>query len=214
VFSCNRTRRYAGFRHTGWRRAGTKASPNPGGSGEAWNTCEVTKEWKLLGERPGSAGYIAISTRRYLLPDQTETDWDIYGHERTVAVLALTRSRDVVLASQFRPGPALVLDEMPGGVVEDGEEVPEAAARELLEETGYAGQCELAGAAWMSAGSRTRRFAVVVLNAEQVAEPMTDPGEFCETKVVSLVEFRKKLRSGQLTDTDLRYLALDHLNLL
>jgi 8-oxo-dGTP pyrophosphatase MutT (NUDIX family) len=164
----------------------------------------------------GDAGgpYISITTRRYLLPDLTETDWDIYGHERTVAILALTPSRDVVLASQFRPGPALVLDEMPGGVVEDGEEVLDAAARELLEETGYAGECELAGGAWLSAGSRTRRFSVVILNAEQVAKPRTDPGEFCETKIVSLEEFRLQLQSGHLTDTDLGYLALDHLNLL
>jgi len=47
-----------------------------------------------------------------------------------------------------------------------------------------------------------------------VAKPKTDPGEFCETKVVSLEEFRLQLQSGQLTDTDLGYLALDHLNLL
>lgn len=174
----------------------------------------VSKAWKLIGERPGGSGYLPITTRRYLLPDGREADWDIFGPDRTVAVLALTRSRDVVLARQFRPGPALVLDEMPGGVVDRGEDILDAAARELLEETGYAGRSELVGVAWLAAGSRTRRFSVVTLDAERVAKPATDPGEFCETTLVPLVEFRYQLRDGQLTDADLGYLALDHLDLL
>lgn len=174
----------------------------------------MSREWELLEERPGGSGYLPLTTRRYRLPDGSEADWDIFGHERTVATLALTRSGDVVLARQYRPGPALILNEMPGGAVEDGESVLDAAARELLEETGFAGRCELAGAAWFGAASRTRRFVVAVLDAESVAEPRTEPGEFCEVALVPLAEFKDQLRAGELTDTDLGYLALDHLNLL
>ena len=47
-----------------------------------------------------------------------------------------------------------------------------------------------------------------------VAEPDPGPDEFCETVLVSLDEFRRHLRTGQLTDVDLGYLALDHLGLL
>ncbi|MGE0795214.1 MAG: NUDIX hydrolase, partial [Acidimicrobiia bacterium] len=141
-------------------------------------------------------------------------DWDIYGGERSVAILALTADGHVVLARQFRPGPALVLDELPGGNVEPGEDVLAAAGRELLEETGYAGDLELAGTDWMASACRTRRYAAVARNAVTVAEPSPEAGEFCEVVLKPLDDFRSHLRAGQLTDVDLGYLALDHLGLL
>lgn len=170
--------------------------------------------WKLLSRRPGSAGYLPIETQTFRLPDGSESDWDVYGRDASVGVLALTAAREVVLVRQFRPGPGVLLDELPGGYVEDGEEVLVAAARELREETGYAGELELAGASWLSASSRTRRFAVVAREAHIVGPPTPEPGEFCEVRTCSLAAFRRHLRSGALTDVDLGYLALDHLGLL
>jgi ADP-ribose pyrophosphatase len=174
----------------------------------------MATDWQLLDERPGSAGYLPVRARRYRLPDGTEVDWDIFGHARTVAVLALTPELDVVLARQFRPGPAKILDELPGGYVEENEEVLAAAARELLEETGFAGQMELAGSTWLAGSSCTQRFVAVVTGARQVGEPHCDLGEFCEVVTIPLDGFRRHLRSGQLTDVDLGYLGLDHLDLL
>lgn len=174
----------------------------------------MTNEWELLGQRPGSAGYLPVSTRTYRLPDGTTADWDIFGGRRSVAVLALTAEHEVVLARQFRPGPAVVLDELPGGMVEDGEGVIDAAGRELREETGFAGDLELAGTSWLAANSRTQRFVAVALDARRVTEPEPDDGEFCEPVLLPLDGFRDHIRSGQLTDVDLAYRALDHLGLL
>jgi ADP-ribose pyrophosphatase len=174
----------------------------------------MTTHWELLGERPGSAGYLPIKVHRYRLPDGSEADWDIFGSARCVAVLAVTEDDEVVLARQYRPGPAKVLDELPGGQVDDGEDVLEAAARELLEETGYAGDIELAGTSWFASACRTQRFVAVARRAGPVAPPANEAGEFCEVVLVSLPAFREHLRTGQLTDVDLGYLALDHLGLL
>src|SRR5574339_440912 len=52
-------------------------------------------------------------------------------------IFALTPREEVVLIQQYRHGVQEVLWEIPGGVVDDGEDPLEGAQRELLEETGY-----------------------------------------------------------------------------
>jgi ADP-ribose pyrophosphatase len=88
-----------------------------------------------------------------------------------VAILAVTHRDEVVLARQFRPGPGRVLDEMPGGYVDEGESAIVACERELLEETGYTGDFELAGRSWLASSALTRRHVVVARNARQIAAP-------------------------------------------
>ena len=56
-----------------------------------------------------------------------------------VNVIALTPDRRVVLVRQFRAGSDSDSLETPGGLLEPGEDPRAAGARELLEETGYAG---------------------------------------------------------------------------
>ncbi len=51
-------------------------------------------------------------------------------------------------------------------------------------------------------------------NCKKVKEPKREFDEFMEIVEMSLEEFREHLRSGQLSDVELGYLALDHLKLL
>lgn len=174
----------------------------------------LVEPWTILETNAGSAGYLPVEHRRYSLPDGTEAVWDIFGAPASVAILAITDDDEVVLARQFRPGPGRVLDELPGGGVDPGEEVLAAAERELLEETGYAGEVELAGCSWLASAARTRRHVAVARHARRVGEPRQEPGEFVEVVLMEMNRFREHLRTGELTDVDLRYLALDHLGLL
>lgn len=177
---------------------------------------ESVVPWAILGETElvAPAGFMTLVSRRYRLPDGRESDWDLLQGGRTVAVLALTPDRSILLARQFRPGPGRVLDEMPGGVVEVDEDVADAARRELLEETGYAGDVEVIARSWLCANATTVRHVAIATDCRKVAEPAPVGDEFCVPLLVSLEEFREQLRRGDLTDTDLGYMALDRLGLL
>jgi 8-oxo-dGTP pyrophosphatase MutT (NUDIX family) len=64
-------------------------------------------------------------------------DATIFEFRAWANILALTKNGEVVLVKQYRHGVCDVLWELPGGVVEDGEDPTDGARRELLEETGY-----------------------------------------------------------------------------
>lgn len=55
-------------------------------------------------------------------------------------VVALTSDNQMLLIRQFRFGIGADTLELPGGLMEAGEELQDAAARELIEETGYSSE--------------------------------------------------------------------------
>jgi ADP-ribose pyrophosphatase len=178
---------------------------------------DLPAAWALLDESAhrGPAGFLRLLERRFRLPGGDVARWDILDSGDTVAVLALTSEGNVVLARQFRPGPMAVLDELPGGFVDPGESPAAAGARELLEETGFAGDVRVVAATWLSGAATVRRYAAVATDCRKVAEPaQVSAEEDCLPVEVPLAEFRENLRAGQLCDVDLAYLGLDALGLL
>ncbi|SDT83432.1 ADP-ribose pyrophosphatase [Streptomyces sp. TLI_053] len=150
----------------------------------------------------------------YRLPDGTSRDKLLRNEPSAAAVLALTPDNKVIIARQYRPGPDAVLPELPGGFIEPGEDPATAAGRELLEETGYKGDLELAGSCWDDAGSTAKRWAFVARNCVRVADQDLDEMEFVDVALLTLEEFRQVVRDGLMTDVELAYRGLDHLGLL
>lgn len=68
----------------------------------------------------------------YIVPE-----YYILEYPNWVNIVALTDENQVVLVKQYRHGVQESILEIPGGVIDDGEDSLIAAKRELLEETGY-----------------------------------------------------------------------------
>jgi len=177
----------------------------------------AVQNWKEISRESVFLKYgRGVEKRVYRLPNGKETDFYLNTSDHDpVACLALTKDNHVVLAKQFRPGPAEVLLEMPGGGPKDGEDLETAIQRELLEETGYRGKVQYVGNTFSDAYEPRRKNVFCITECEKVAEPkLEDNGELVQATLLSLDEFREHLRSGRMTDVELGYLALDFLKLL
>lgn len=169
------------------------------------------QRWTLLAERPRTGGWIPVVTRTYLMPDGSQSDWDIHQGRDSVSVLALTRDGRVVAVREYRPGPDAVLLNLPGGLLDKGEDAAAAAVRELREETGYAaGHVEVVGWIWAFSTSTWRQHVVIARDCEPVADETSWGGdEYCQPVLVTVDELRRDLRSGGGVQVGPTYLALD-----
>jgi ADP-ribose pyrophosphatase len=176
---------------------------------------EIVRHWVAVGDdRVAYPGFTRIVHRTLRLPDGREVQWDLLDVPPTVTVLPFTPDGSVVLVRQFRPGPNGLVLSPPGGFVEPGEEVLDAAARELREETGYvSGSIHRVASMRPNNATQPRHVAVAI---DCVARHDQDLDEFedIETVVLSLTDLRSELRAGRLGAPAQTYLALDSLHLL
>jgi ADP-ribose pyrophosphatase len=159
-------------------------------------------------------GYLQIEQRTYRMPDGRTSDWDIIEGSRTVAVVTRSTDGSFIIVRQFRAGPNRVLGEVPGGYVDEGEEVLAAAARELREETGYLpGSMTHLARTWLSARAEVERHIVLAEGCTIDGEPTPDRDEITEVVLLDPAAFAAHVRTGDLTDMDAGLLALSHLGL-
>jgi 8-oxo-dGTP pyrophosphatase MutT (NUDIX family) len=117
-----------------------------------------------------------------------------------VHVVALTPDDCLVMVRQFRAGSGHDSLEPPGGLLEEGEDPREAGRRELLEETGYAGDpAVLLGTAWSNPSILSSRIAtIVVTNARLVAGPSLDPNEEVSVELVPARDVPAMIADGRI----------------
>ena len=105
------------------------------------DTINEEKKWKIL-----SSEYLVqrpwLTARRDVaeLPDgRVNNEYYVLEYPDWVNILAITKEGQIVMERQYRHALGKTCYELPCGVIEKGETPLDAAKRELLEETGFAG---------------------------------------------------------------------------
>ena len=97
------------------------------------------------------------------LPSGAGSVREVVQHPGSVVIVAVTTLREVLLVQQYRYATGEYLLELPAGLIDPGEEAMTAAARELIEETGYrAGALHLLADVFVSPGYTTERTRIVL----------------------------------------------------
>ncbi|MDQ0641879.1 NUDIX hydrolase [Microbacterium murale] len=128
-----------------------------------------------------------------------------------ISVLAVDLDGAVIVVEEYRHGAGIVALGTIGGAVEPGEEPRDAAARELLEETGYEAQ-EIVdlGATWANFGNHTNHVHhFLARGCARVAAQDLDDSELITVRILPLAGLGEHLQQSyhQLT----WYKALAHL---
>ena len=159
-------------------------------------------DWERLGSRPvADARVFKVRADRTAHP-RTGVEREMFVIESPdwVNVIALTADGSVVLVEQFRHGLRKVTLELPGGMVEKGEDPLRAGLRELREETGFEGpratllgHCEPNPAIF-----ENRCWFVLVEEARRVGETAQDEGEDIDVRLVPLQDVPVLMEEGSI----------------
>lgn len=160
------------------------------------------KKWEVLGReylyrRP----WLTVRRDRVRLPTGAVNDeYYVLEYPTWVNVIAIDREGRFVMVEQYRHGLQEVFTELVAGVAEKGEAPLEAAQRELLEETGYAGGTwRLNTVLSANPGSQNNlSYSFIATGVERVAEQHLDETEDVAVRLLSRDEVLQLLRSDAL----------------
>lgn len=116
-------------------------------------------------------------------------------------VVPITPEGELVMVRQFRFGIEQISLELPGGVIEQGEDPRVAGVRELAEETGFGGdEAVLLGSVHPNPAIQSNRAHVVLVpNVTRKTEINWDEDEELSMELIPVGEVLERARKGEIT---------------
>ena len=158
--------------------------------------------------------YLVVTKNLKRMPNGQEATFYLRQENDVAVCLPVTREGRFVVVEEYRHGPGRWLFEIPGGDVDKDESAEVAAAREVQEETGYAGEILHLCSTWISAYSNARKHIYLMLNAVKITTPEMADADLFRVTEISRTDLDFVLTAGALTDLDAGLACLKKLDLM
>jgi ADP-ribose pyrophosphatase len=121
--------------------------------------------------------------------------------KHSVAVIALNDMGKILVQQEYSYPPDEIMWQLPGGGTEFGEDIIEAAKRELSEESGYTAKTAKVIGYFYTANRLTDQRQYVVVCTDLVKKKAkADQGEFIRNYWLSKANINKKVAKGEITN--------------
>lgn len=163
----------------------------------------MIKKWQKTDSQPLNDYRIFTTRQDTSISPRTGREHTFFVIESNdwVNIIPLTAEGKVIMIEQYRHGNAEITLEIPGGMVDDGEEALTSAVRELREETGYASANVVAigSVAPNPALFNNTCYSFLAQNTQKVGEQQFDGSEDIAIVEVDLADIPEMIRSGKIT---------------
>jgi 8-oxo-dGTP pyrophosphatase MutT (NUDIX family) len=133
------------------------------------------------------------------LPTGVQTRWLRFAStEPSVCTICVNERGNVLVAHQYNPAPGRLVHEFPGGRAASGEELADAARRELLEEVGiYAHRVQAIGSFLVNNRRSAQKQHVFLATGCEIRQAEPDPEEIIGYEWLPVATIEQKIISGE-----------------
>lgn len=162
---------------------------------------EILKWQKLASKYLVTEKWATLRVDTCELPNGTvKDDYYVLEYPNWVNAIALTRENKIIMVRQYRFAAEIVSLEVPGGVIDEGEDPETAIKRELLEETGYSFEtCELIATLYPNPATSTNKtFTYLLKGGVKTHDQHLDEHEILNVEEYTIEEVKQLLADNQI----------------
>lgn len=162
----------------------------------------ATKSWKKIKrEKVFDSKFLKVyQDTIQLLSGAVIDDYTLVQKPDVVMIVAITKDKKIILIREYEHGAGKMLLTLPSGHIKQGEDIMEAARRELLEETGYGnGRFSFLGSLYEYPSKDLHRVLVVRAgNVEPIKDTQHEITETIQTNLTSLNDVKSLIKNNKL----------------